>query len=364
MSNNIKLTAAAGLVSALLSSQSFAFLAEHDNLIVPHAGAKHMHNQIAEIPAANESYKTWIQTPANEALKLELDHFPHVGYERKTLKSHTTGIYALALAWNLTENSEEADRYLQKATDLIINLAKSISPSPHTPNESILLDVYEAYSLIKPAMNRESVEVIEQWLTRQADYFRHYKLTGTLIKNNWENVRLAILFNLALILDDTELYQYSVSALKRFTKVNVEPDGKTNDFTNRDAVTYHAYNQQYYARILKAVTAYKGKRAADQLFTYKENNHGSIADAYQFWVPYFTDPVNNVHIEFVNTGWKPDLKRGDANKPYQPAGTVYAMAHMVAYDSKAFDYIKTVQPDKQAYTLRLSTWVNSAWHAQ
>lgn len=372
LSNKIlrKIKMKRALVSCMLSTvgfMSFSTLADsvtHTNLLMPEYAAMSIKQQIKQLPEAATSFEKWVSTPALEALTLEPMHFPHVSYERKDLKVRVDGIYALTLKWNLSTEDSERRKYFEKASELIVSIAKHISPGTHTPNESILHSVYEAYSLLRPEMALKDTEIVDRWLRRQGEYFKNYQLTGTLIKNNWENVRISILFNIALTLGDEELYDYSVGALKRFVKVNIEPDGKTNDFTNRDALTYHAYNQQYYGRILRAVKIYKGEEEAQHLFTYKEEGHGSIKDAYDFWKPYFTEPEKNVHIEFVNTGWKPDLKRGDANKPYSPTGTVYAMAHMIPVDKYAFTMIQKVMPGSEPYTLRLSTWLNNALHTK
>ncbi|WP_372379662.1 alginate lyase family protein [Vibrio natriegens] len=346
---------------AIAITSTYAVAADYPNLIVHQEATKSLQADIKT--KAQSSFQDWILTPANHALELKPQHFPHVAYERKDLKKVVDGIYTLTLAWHLSEDDKQKIVYREKASELIVSIANAISPSPHTPNESILLPVYEAYSIIRSEMSWDAQQTVNGWLKRQAEYFKNYKLTGTLIKNNWENVRLAILFDLAMLLSDESLYQFSVEALKAFVAVNIEPDGKTNDFMNRDAITYHAYNQQYYARVLRTVYLYKGEEAALELYKYKAQGHGSIEDAYQFWVPYFKQPAEKTHIEFVNTGWKPDLKRGDASKPYDPIGTVYAMAHMIAMEKEAADYIKTVIPDKEPHTLRLSTWLNYSLHS-
>ena len=199
---------------------------------------------------------------------------------------------------------------------------------------------------------------IDRWIRKRADYYKKQSLTGNLLENNWNTIRINLLFYYAQILEDEMLYNYSVNKLKSHIELNILEDGISHDFVNRDAFAYHAYNMLFYARILKVAAMFKGKDAALELYRLKNQKGSSIESCVQFWEPYIMDPSNNVHLEFVNTQWEPDKNRGDYNKPYNPNGSVYVLDELRFIESKCTDYIlKITSADK--YDRNFNYWINS-----
>ncbi|WP_163325414.1 alginate lyase family protein [Draconibacterium mangrovi] len=309
---------------------------------------------------AKAAFNSWITNPAEEAML-------HDSYSVKSLdnadqskyKQSANDIYQIAVSWFfMNKESIQAQNYLNKATSLILNWALINEPTKHTPNESLLSPIYEAYSIIRKSIDEGDRKQIDQWIKMRANYYKNLKLDGTLLENNWNTIRINFLFYFAEILEDEILYNYAVSQFKSHIELNILSDGISHDFVNRDALTYHAYNLLFYSRILKSVATFKGRDAALRLYRLKNNKGSSLEDCVTFWEPYLIDPANNVHLEFVNTSWEPDKSNSAYNKPYNPNGTLYVLDELRYIEPRCEDYIESIISGNR-YSRNFKYWINS-----
>ncbi len=309
---------------------------------------------------AQAAFERWISKPAQAAMAANPYSVKSIeGASQAECKKSAEGIYSIAVSWLfMDKESVLAENYLNKATSLILKWAEINEPTSHTPAESLLTPIYEGYSIIRNSIDESDRKQIDQWIKMRAGYYKNLSLTGNLLENNWNTIRLNFLFYFAQILDDELLYNYAVSKFKSHIELNILSGGISHDFVNRDALTYHAYNLLFYSRILKSAALYKGRDAALQLYRLKNKKNSSVEDCVNFWEPYLVDPANHVHLEFVNTSWEPDKSQSSYNKPYNPNGTLYVLDELSYIENRCTDYIATITSGDR-YSRTFKYWINS-----
>jgi hypothetical protein len=275
-------------------------------------------------------------------------------------KNNANQIYILAIYWFFADKStNEAQTALAKATELIAHWASVNTSTDHTPRETALLPIYEAYSVIRYSISKENRNKIDTWVNNRANFYKNLKLTGNLEKNNWSTIKLNFLAYYSLILNDQPLFDYTVSFYKQLIELNLMAEGKSEDLINRDAFAYHAYNMLFYARFFKAALLMKDRNYATGLYQFQSPNGASAKKSVDYWEPFLIDPETNVHLEFVNTQYEPDKSRGDYNKPYNPAGTLYVLDELVFIEDRCISYLTDISPTQTRENRNFQFWINS-----
>ncbi|WP_052496336.1 alginate lyase family protein [Pedobacter lusitanus] len=253
-----------------------------------------------------------------------------------------TELKCLALQWAVSPGRDTASKYLDKAKTNLLAWAAVNTPSSSTPTEAAFIEIFEAYSIIRANVPDASKTTIDAWLKKTANYYITNASGYTSRKNNWETIRLNLLYDIGYILNDATILTHVKKAYTTQLNVNLFAGGKTEDYVNRDAFAYHAYNLYFYARVLRAVSLYEGPAAGTDLLNKTNTINVSIPNTMTFWEPYMLDPANNIHLEFVNTGWAPDKTRSDYNKPYKPSSTVYVLDQLAYSFPQVVDYEKVI----------------------
>ncbi|MGY0040511.1 alginate lyase family protein [Pedobacter sp. NJ-S-72] len=253
-----------------------------------------------------------------------------------------TELKCLALQYAISPGRDTATKYLDKATANLLAWAAVNTPSSSTPTEAAFIEIFEAYSIIKPNILAASKTTIDAWLKRTANYYITNASGYASRENNWETIRLNILYDIGYILNDATILTHAKKAYTTQLNVNLYAGGKTEDYVSRDAFAYHAYNLYFYARVLRAVFLYDGPAAGTSIRNKVNTINVTLPNTMTFWEPYLIDPMNNVHLEFVNTGWAPDKTRSDYNKPYKPASTVYVLDQLAFSFPEVIEYEKTI----------------------
>lgn len=300
-----------------------------------------------------QAYPTASVTPKYAVAQLDSNN-------ESAAKNNANQIYTLAVYWLFADKSTpEAKTALSKATELIAHWASINTSTDHTPRETALLPVYEAYSIIRNSISKENRTKIDNWIRTRANYFKNLKLTGNLEKNNWSTIKLNFLVYYSLILNDQSLFDYSVSFYKQLIELNLMEDGKTEDLINRDAFAYHAYDILFYARFFKTAALMKDRNYAADLYQFQSSKGASVKKSVDYWEPFLIEPEKNVHLEFVNTQYAPDKTRGDYNKPYNPGGTIYVLDELVFIDERCTTYLTDISPSLNRENRSIQFWINS-----
>ena len=269
------------------------------------------------------------------------------------ISNQATDCKMLALRWLMLyeKSPAEAKPYFDKVVSTLLAWVNAGNvATTHIPNESSYLGFFEAYSVIRSRTAAADKTKIDNWLLAKLSIYRNFPARV----NNWETIRLSFLYYLGYMLNSTVTLDYAAGAYTTLLNVNLMAGGKSEDLISRDAFAYHAYNLAFYARIFKAKAYFEGYDAMNTFKNRKNNINVSVQDMMNYWKPFLIDPVNNVHIEFVNTNYAPDKTRTDYNKPFVPSSAVYALEELSLAFPETTTYLKGISSSATRYNRKVS----------
>jgi tetratricopeptide (TPR) repeat protein len=208
----------------------------------------------------------------------------------------------LGLAYALTAD----ERYLNQAAAYLTAWAKTCLPPSNPINATQFESFLTTYDLLRPHMTGPDKKTLDDWLDSTADALRRAdnptKLTHT---NNHHAHLLKTVAQVAFILDDKDLEDETLKALKAYLEINLNDDGTTLDFEQRDALHYHVYDLAPLA--LAAILYQRGRQ--EDLYNYNTFKGASVSQCVAFVLPYAKG--EKTHAEFVNSTVAFDLRRGN-----------------------------------------------------
>ncbi|MBV8084015.1 MAG: alginate lyase family protein [Chloroflexi bacterium] len=178
-------------------------------------------------------------------------------------------------------------------------------PTGNPINENLLIPLLQSIDLMLPLLPPDQQAAALTWTSSLAQagdkLFASMKPNDTRLINNWNSWHLAIDGIAGTITADQALLDRTATATSQQLAQNVEPDGSTFDFHDRDALHYQVYD-------LEALTDL-------DLFTAVASPDGeaAILSALQFLQPYVTS--QQAHIEFVHSTVQFDATRRNAGDP-------------------------------------------------
>jgi hypothetical protein len=135
-------------------------------------------------------------------------------------------------------------------------------------------------------------------------------------KNNWNSHRIKIMGLIAYVLEDKQLIARAVEDFKKQIEQNLEPDGSSLDFHERDALHYHCYDLE--PLLTFAIAA---RQTGIDLYQYRARSGASLPKSVAFLVPYADG--SKTHAEFVTSKVAFDKKRADSGDAHYKAGTLF-----------------------------------------
>lgn len=265
------------------------------------------------------------------------------------LNEQMSDIYNLCVSYAFTGNQT----YLNKAVE---NLSAWARVNKALPKSSIQEERYmpamEGYSLIRRSVPEESRKLIDKWA---ADRMNVFLSNPDLRVNNWGTSLLVQYAVYGYVLERKDWVELAQKEYPEWVKKNLYPNGATTDLLGRDAFAYHAYDLLFFARMCRLKAIFQGYEAADKFYTQDVNWGASIKHSVDFWKPYLLDAKKNFHLEFLQTEWEPDKKRGDYNKPYNPAGTIYVIDEFFEFDESLKDILSQYRGGSYTWKAALSS---------
>lgn len=225
-------------------------------------------------------------------------------------------IYALALAYKVLDDR----KLLDKATEYLLAWAKNNKATDDPINETKIEDMVTAYDLVRNDISLADRSVVDAWMHAKANaqlesrYAKGSK--GTAI-NNWNSHRIKMVTLIAYTLHDTSYNSAITRELERQLNVNLNPDGTTDDFIERDAFHYQTYDLEPLISACIAIYRATGKN----YFTWKTANGSSIKKCVDYMAPFMTG--EKTHAEFVKSTVPFDVKRAQNNEKGYAAGTLF-----------------------------------------
>jgi hypothetical protein len=225
-------------------------------------------------------------------------------------------IYALAVVYRVSAD----EKYLQKATEFLKAWAAKNKPTGDPIDETNLNEAFESYDLIKENLSDVDKTVIENWFRRVAQAeiaFAEKKKGKASSINNWNSHRLKILGEIAWTINYDDLKNSTIEKLKTQLSANLNADGTSWDFLERDALHYHTYDLE---PLLELAIIIKRGTETD-FYKYETDKGASIAKSVQFLVPFVTG--EKTHPEFVNSKVQFDRDRAKNGEQGYISGTIF-----------------------------------------
>jgi hypothetical protein len=215
--------------------------------------------------------------------------------------------WAYAITWQTS--------YLYKAEDYVTAWAKTCRPPENPIDATNLETLIETYDLIRSQMNPSDQQVVNDWLKSVIDtLFASEDPTKNNHRNNWQAHRLKIISMAAFVLGDQETEQRALAELKTLMESNLNADGTTYDFLERDALHYHVYDLE---PLIRTAILYQRAQNLD-LYYWKTTQGSSIANCVAFLIPYADK--EKTHPEWVHTTVQFDIQRGQNHEKGYTAG--------------------------------------------
>jgi Alginate lyase len=209
-------------------------------------------------------------------------------------------MWNLALAFTLTDR----EAYLEKTMTFLKAWTQTCSPLENPIDATNLEPLLESYDLIRSHMNPADRKDADDWVRSLAQTLLagDNPSKGT-HRNNWEAHRLKIISMAAFLLADKGLEDQTLASLKTFLEGNLNQDGTTLDFQERDSLHYQAYDLE---PLIRTAMIYLRAGAPD-LYHWKTSRGASIAQCLDFLVPFAEG--KKTHAEFVHSTVRFDTQR-------------------------------------------------------
>jgi hypothetical protein len=216
-----------------------------------------------------------------------------------------------------------------------------------------------AYDLVRGNVSADAKTQIDAWVKSvyeaelNSPSARPGKTTGF---NNWNSHRIKTMTLAAFVLHNTDFMQPVYPILEKQIADDLNADGTSFDFIERDALHYHTYTLEPLLRACMVIYRATGKN----YFTYESPKKASIQKSVDFLVPFVTGA--KTHPEFVNSRVNFDKARAANHEKGYIAGTLFEPAHgeytlsLAAYFDAAYqkDIIQDGSARQQRFNWQLA----------
>lgn len=262
---------------------------------------------------------SWVQSiesQAQEALTLSPSPIGHIqtagqlrGSGEKTRTQEALKdmprMRALGLAYALTGRED----FRLKAGAYVLAWAKACQPPENAIDATHLEPLLETYDLVRAKMEPGGRKLVDDWARSVAQTLitSDDPRKGT-YWNNHKTHRLKIIALAAFVLNDANLENQALETLKTLMEKNLNPDGTTLDFLERDALHYQVYDLEPFIRL---GILYQRAMNVD-LYGWKTSRGASVSQCVAFVIPFAKG--EKTHAEFVHSTVKFDFQRAQNNE--------------------------------------------------
>jgi len=198
-------------------------------------------------------------------------------------------------------------RYAEQARLIILAWSRVNRPTGDPIDETNLEPLIVAYDFTRAsylAADRAEADAYLQRLIKAEWGARQ-------LTTNWQSHRLKVIGLSAYVLGDGTQIARAVDGFKRLVDANLNADGTSYDFLERDALHYHVYDLE--PLLTLAIAAH---RHGLDFYDYVGAKGGSLRRSVQFLIPFCTGASQ--HREFVNSKVLFDRQRAaNGEKGYQ-----------------------------------------------
>jgi hypothetical protein len=229
-------------------------------------------------------------------------------------------VYALAFAYKITGDK----KYIVKTSEFLSAWSQRNQPQGNPINDTNLDRIIFAYDLVKNDLSTDVNSAVTNWLSKVAlqeikTYNAKVKSNSSTYFNNWNSHRIKEVAEVAWAINDIQLKTWVIESYKKQIAKNLNPDGSSYDFHERDALHYHIYDVD--PLMVAATILSRDGKFGENPYTYKSPEGNSLKNSVDWLVPFFTG--EKTHGEFVNSKVAFDKKRAANGEKGYIAGTLF-----------------------------------------
>jgi len=254
-------------------------------------------------------------------------------------------IEALGYAYAVTGNWE----YGGKAREFILAWTRTYAVEGNPINETEFVRLMRGYDLARGLFSPPERAEAERWLLRMAEQERNAVRPGTTsAENNHMSHRLKIIGHVGYLLADEGLRRWTTAEYRRHADRNLNRDGTTFDFHQRDALHYHVYDVLPLVELCLAA-----EQNADRLYAHATSTGATLENAIAFLIPYIEG--EKTHPEFVRSTVEFDRERSAAGDPTIRVGAVWKaeearrLFDLAGYFSPRFHAVKFPGGERESF---------------
>jgi len=246
--------------------------------------------------------------------------------------------FRLILSWAVSGafgGGEPGNPYTQRAQEGIRAWVHTCQPDGNPINQNHFIPLLCAIDLAHSTLNSEVQTRTGEWLGKILllgdQHFESKKSTATILVNNHRTWHLAVRGIVARMMKNKDEIQKTRELFDSHAMKNLNADGTSFDFFQRDALHYHVYNLEAYVYYLILTKKNLSAEAQEHVFR-----------ALGLLKSYFLGEKQ--HLEFVKTTVKFDITRKEANdshfqnKPWEPqrARKLLRLSHLLYKEKSDF----------------------------
>lgn len=258
-------------------------------------------------------------------------------------------IETLANAWAITEKPE----YAAKAREFILAWAQVNRSTGDAINDTKLEPMLLAYDLLQPTFSAQERAVVEAWMRQLVHALATLRGFPSKKFNNNYSHRLKTVGLCALLLRDAERTTQVAQLFETQIASNLNPDGSSFDFHERDALYYHCYDLK---PLLTLATAFRA--LGRDFYHHSAPGGSSLGASVRFLAQFCTG--EKTHGEFVNSRNPFDKTRAEAGdpsftagRPFDPKDGLHVLEQASLFDPS---YLPLVAKLAQGKDTRFPTW--------
>jgi hypothetical protein len=263
--------------------------------------------------------------------------------ERLVTIEHLQDISRLRLlgyAWLV----EGDPRFAEHARSIILAWSRTYRPTGNPINENKLSSLVGVYAALRDSHFAPSErETVDGWLR---DIGARNRGTGERAPNldNWQAKRLKLAAMVGSAIGDPSLLRWAREGFEAYVAGGLYPDGTSEDFRRRDALSYHHGGLKPMLEIAQALDP------SGELYRRPFGEGSSLAKSVAFLVRHVDG--TSQHAEWVNTTAEIDRRRAaegharyQPGRIYQPWEALEALTLAAFFDPALLELVTTIRRD-------------------
>lgn len=207
------------------------------------------------------------------------------------------------MSWLQTslDNIDIMSNTVDRLKILILSIVNSQTPTGNPITEHKYHLLFNAYGKISACFSTQEKDTVRLWAISIADAQIKTYNEGFRIINNFQSHRLNIVANIGKRFNIRSYIDWAYARWLEQIDNNLNADGSSYDFLERDSLTYHVFDLQALVFASLYLQSFYPKF---NFYTYVSPKGCSLKKSIQFLIPYINGTKTN--IMFINTKYASD----------------------------------------------------------